>query len=80
MQNEDSQDDGGGFYWDPRTVKNREPESQKQSRLLQEQLSEASMKISELELELKRLQHVREISNASKFWRIELHIFINLQN
>lgn len=61
LQNEDSQDDGGGFYWDPRTVKNRESESQKQSRLLQEQLSRASMKISELESELKLLQNVRII-------------------
>lgn len=63
--NEDSQDDGGGFYWDPRTVKNREPESQKQSRLLQEQLSRASVKISELETELKRLQNGNTMNGTS---------------
>lgn len=54
--NENQEDDGEVFFWDPPSVKNRNSKNQNHSRQLQEQLAQATMRIRELEAELKRTQ------------------------
>ncbi|KAF7383479.1 hypothetical protein HZH66_012829 [Vespula vulgaris] len=56
--NENQEEDGEVFFWDPPSVKNRNSKNQNHARQLQEQLAQATMKIRELETELKRSQRV----------------------
>ncbi|XP_024947809.1 thyroid receptor-interacting protein 11 isoform X2 [Cephus cinctus] len=54
----DQDDDGGGYFWDPPSIRARDARSQNQSKLLQEQLTQATLRIRELEAELKKVQKV----------------------
>ncbi|KAK2587260.1 hypothetical protein KPH14_002996 [Odynerus spinipes] len=54
--NENQEDDGEVFFWDPPSVKNRNSKNQNHARQLQEQLAQATVRIRELEAELKRTQ------------------------
>ncbi|XP_046751442.1 thyroid receptor-interacting protein 11-like isoform X2 [Diprion similis] len=56
-------DDGSAFFWDPPSAKNRDAKKDNQTRLLQEQLSQATVKIRELEAELKTVQRVNAQSS-----------------
>lgn len=58
-QNDVSQDDEGEFFWDPMSAKNRNSKNQNHGRQLQEQLAQATVRIRDLETELKRVQKVR---------------------
>ncbi|XP_043259414.1 thyroid receptor-interacting protein 11-like isoform X2 [Colletes gigas] len=49
-------DDGEVFFWDPLSSKNRNTKNQNHERQLQEQLAQATMKIRDLETELKCFQ------------------------
>ncbi|XP_076620266.1 uncharacterized protein LOC143341307 isoform X2 [Colletes latitarsis] len=49
-------DDGEVFFWDPLSSKNRNSKNQNHERQLQEQLAQATMKIRDLETELKCFQ------------------------
>ncbi|XP_029054382.2 thyroid receptor-interacting protein 11-like [Osmia bicornis bicornis] len=60
--NDVSQDDEGEFFWDPLSAKNRNSKNQSHGRQLQEQLAQATVKIRDLETELKRVQ---KVSNPS---------------
>ncbi|XP_076289352.1 uncharacterized protein LOC143213413 isoform X2 [Lasioglossum baleicum] len=55
-------DDTEGFFWDPVSTKNRNSKNQIQTRQLQEQLAQATMRIRDLETELKRVQMVNNSS------------------
>nr|XP_003701706.1 PREDICTED: thyroid receptor-interacting protein 11-like [Megachile rotundata] len=57
--NDISQDeDSEVFFWDPLATKSRNSKNQNQARHLQEQLAQASVRIHDLEAELKRVQKV----------------------
>ncbi|XP_046489774.1 thyroid receptor-interacting protein 11 isoform X2 [Neodiprion pinetum] len=56
-------DDGSAFFWDPPSAKNRDAKKDNQTRLLQEQLSQATVKIRELEAELKTVRRVNAQSS-----------------
>ncbi|XP_017762228.1 PREDICTED: thyroid receptor-interacting protein 11-like isoform X2 [Eufriesea mexicana] len=61
----DSNQDGEDevfFFWDPPSTKNRNSKSQNHVRQLQEQLAQATMKIRDLESEVKRIQKVNNSS------------------
>ncbi|XP_035726493.1 thyroid receptor-interacting protein 11-like isoform X2 [Vespa mandarinia] len=58
VSNENQEEDGDVFFWDPTSIKNRNSKNQNHARQLQEQLAQATMKIRELEVELKRTQKV----------------------
>ncbi|XP_031836295.2 uncharacterized protein LOC116428606 isoform X1 [Nomia melanderi] len=55
-------DDNEVFFWDPVSTKNRNSKNQNHTRQLQEQLAQATMKIHDLETELKRVQMVNNSS------------------
>ncbi|KAL2738879.1 thyroid receptor-interacting protein 11-like isoform X2 [Vespula squamosa] len=57
-ENENQEEDGEVFFWDPPSVKTRNSKNQNHARQLQEQLAQATVKIRELEAELKRTQKV----------------------
>lgn len=60
LQNDNNQDDEGEvFFWDPPSAKNRNSKNQNHVRQLQEQLVQATMKIRDLEAEVKRIQKVK---------------------
>lgn len=60
FQNDSNHDDEGEvFFWDPPSTKNRNSKSRNHVRQLQEQLAQATLKIRDLEIELKRIQKVR---------------------
>lgn len=60
FQNDNNQDDEGEvFFWDPPSAKNRNSKNQNHVRQLQEQLVQATMKIRDLEAEVKRIQKVK---------------------
>ncbi|XP_014610755.1 PREDICTED: thyroid receptor-interacting protein 11-like isoform X2 [Polistes canadensis] len=61
--NENQDEEGEVFFWDPPSVKNRNSKYQNHSRQLQEQLAQATMKIRELEAELKRTQKANNNGN-----------------
>ncbi|OAD53804.1 Thyroid receptor-interacting protein 11 [Eufriesea mexicana] len=64
-KNNDSNQDGEDevfFFWDPPSTKNRNSKSQNHVRQLQEQLAQATMKIRDLESEVKRIQKVNNSS------------------
>ncbi|XP_043489277.1 thyroid receptor-interacting protein 11-like [Polistes fuscatus] len=54
--NENQDEEGDVFFWDPPSVKNRNSKYPNHGRQLQEQLAQATMRIRELEAELKRTQ------------------------
>lgn len=59
LQNNTNQDDDSEvFFWDPPSAKNRNAKNQNHARQLQEQLAQATVKICDLETELKRVQKV----------------------
>lgn len=61
--NDNNQDDEGEvFFWDPPSAKNRNSKNQNHVRQLQEQLVQATMKIRDLEAEVKRIQKVNNSS------------------
>lgn len=63
LQNDNNQDDEGEvFFWDPPSAKNRNSKNQNHVRQLQEQLVQATMKIRDLEAEVKRIQKVNNSS------------------
>ncbi|XP_011692596.1 PREDICTED: thyroid receptor-interacting protein 11 [Wasmannia auropunctata] len=55
-------DEAEGIFWDPSCVDNRNARNQNHVRQLQEQLAQATVKVRELECELK---HVQKVNNAS---------------
>ncbi|XP_026302180.1 thyroid receptor-interacting protein 11 isoform X2 [Apis mellifera] len=62
-ENDNNQDDEGEvFFWDPPSAKNRNSKNQNHVRQLQEQLVQATMKIRDLEAEVKRIQKVNNSS------------------
>lgn len=52
------EEESSGFFWDPPSSNNRESKAKNQSRLLQDQLTQATMKINDLESELKKMKKV----------------------
>ncbi|XP_011298420.1 thyroid receptor-interacting protein 11 [Fopius arisanus] len=57
--NDDSQDDeGGGFFWDPPSSRNRESNH---VRGLEEQIAQATVRIKELEEEVKKYQKISSV-------------------
>ncbi|XP_053975196.1 thyroid receptor-interacting protein 11-like isoform X1 [Hylaeus volcanicus] len=61
--NDTHQDDEGEvFFWDPLSAKNRNSKNQNHVRQLQEQLAQATMRIRDLETELKCVQKVNNSS------------------
>ena len=60
FQNGSNHDDESEvFFWDPPSAKNRSSKGQNHMRQLQEQLAQATVRIRDLEVELKRVQKVR---------------------
>jgi len=57
-------DETEGIFWDPSCVDNRNARHQGHVRQLQEQLAQATVKVRELECELKHVQKVIIIVNS----------------
>ncbi|XP_012214535.1 thyroid receptor-interacting protein 11 [Linepithema humile] len=55
-ESKEHSDDSDGVFWDPSCVDNRNARSQNHVRQLQEQLAQATVKVRELECELKRIR------------------------
>ncbi|KOX74093.1 Thyroid receptor-interacting protein 11 [Melipona quadrifasciata] len=60
-------DESEVFFWDPPSAKNRSSKSQNHMRQLQEQLAQATVRIRDLEVELKRVQKVNNSSLKDEF-------------
>lgn len=60
-------DESEVFFWDPPSAKNRSSKSQNHVRQLQEQLAQATVRIRDLEVELKRVQKVNNSSLKDEF-------------